>query len=705
MNNIMKHYNINETDFKLIFKSYKHQLYWISENIVFRNSVPWRSEYVDFIREGLPYTDEFDSYNYRTGFRYQTPHTASSSKSDSLKTSRKKLKTHVPIKTRLDWSILNDEEFMKISFDQGSFSKTIESPCPGSMTISHSPAGTQKFISARSNSMRNRPREHVATRTFHNSNTANRITPPTTVAINEGASTSQIPEIKVNYTDQDISEPEVSDTTSSIGSIPDMTDFSKEVFALLPGLQDSEPLITEQIHHVIEAAIDNGIMPSLGSERAFLISVMVSTVTSIGTSITTFYTTPLTTNMKALHIANLSTQLVTFAFTLHSAFKKIKVEYAIKEVRNMCPQLANLILGEVKSNNDSWIYTAISSIVSIIIGGLTTFKLIDVKSIIDGGRWLQSLKSYQTAGKDAATILFEDLLNLDIKGDTRTFELISKLAKRTSELKSYSYYHYLSNPPLLNELKELTTKVIDTTMKSLQNTTLSKAMSGQRMILQNHDSLLDTHKMLQSILETRKRQECVGILLAGQPNVGKSHLTSYIAKKVASILDYQSGIYSIDKSCKGEYFQPYGLQDIGVQEEFMAQRSNDETLSYINKIISGDPYNLEGAALELKQQPCRLKLVMLTANQICPVLTGVLGSTYAEGVWDRILRIEVSDPQLVGRGQQAPHRKPDFSHLKFRIVTNARELNSSNLRYAELTINQLINMIIARLIRAELNYI
>jgi hypothetical protein len=309
-------------------------------------------------------------------------------------------------------------------------------------------------------------------------------------------------EISVNTIDKDISDESSEGSLSPRVSIADMSTFSREVFELL-NINREEPEIPlpQVVPDIIEAAIAQGIFPSLGSERAFLVSVTVSTVTAIGTSIATFYTTPMSKNMKGVHIANLSSQLVTFAMTLKISFDKLKVAFTIDKIRDFCPQLANLILGKVRANDDSWIYTAISSLISIIIGGLTTFKLLDVKSVIDGGRWLHSLKSYQTAGKEITETLLDDLLQLDIKGDTRTFNLIQKLAQRTSELKSHSYYHFLSNPPLLQELKELTTEVIETTMHSISKTSLSKAaIAGQRIILSNHDSLLDTYKMLQSIL-------------------------------------------------------------------------------------------------------------------------------------------------------------------------------------------------------------
>ncbi|APG77455.1 hypothetical protein [Hubei tetragnatha maxillosa virus 5] len=632
------------------------------------------------MKQKVQYSDEYGVHNVKPGFGYrriQRPF------KQATTTYRRLTKgTTTPKVTACDWSFLETDPLCIVAREEYG-----------------------KFISAISNGESKKGDFSKKNNSNKNTNTNNN---NTAQASQSGQIKDDVPDLKINVGDIDLESMTSSSSVSRASSVcdyPITSTLCSEIMEALPSICDPKATSVNEVEMVINNIFDKDIFPEM-NDKAHLISIIVSTLTGLGTSVTTLFNTKMTKKMIALHVINITAQLTTFSITIATVFKKLKIKFLLSKVKDACKSLAETLLTKIRSNSENWLYTGISTLITIIIGGLSTFNIFNIKSIIDGGRWLTSLKSYQTAGKEALNFLCEDLLDLDIKGDKKTFEIIEKLAKRTSELKSYNYYDFVYDKSKLLELKELTNKVIGATMQRFKGVEVSRAaQAGLRIIIENHNELISTLKKVNSIIESSKRQECVGLLLAGPPNTGKSHMTTFIANKVAKILGYSPDIYNVDKSCKGTYFQPYGLQDIGVQEEFMAMRSQDESLGYINKIVSSDPFSLEGADLDFKIQPCQLKLLMLTANAISPNLTGVLDESYARAVWDRIMRVEVSDPLAEGRHTVSAHRKPDYSHVTLRLVTNTRELKSCNLKYETITINQLINILINRIINKEVNYI
>ena len=149
------------------------------------------------------------------------------------------------------------------------------------------------------------------------------------------------------------------------------------------------------------------------------------------------------------------------------------------------------------------------------------------------------------------------------------------------------------------------------------------------LILQNISKLNDKLAAIKVIMAAVKRQETLGVLFAGEASVGKSTLAQYTAKKMAEKLGYNPGIYNLNMSRKDGFYGPYGGQDFGTIDEFMALRQDDPNLPQLNQILSGDHFNFEAAHLEGKSQPSALKCIFLTSNNICPSLIKVLDTAAA----------------------------------------------------------------------------
>lgn len=445
-------------------------------------------------------------------------------------------------------------------------------------------------------------------------------------------------------------------------------------------------------------------VPIFGSSTALFISSLTTSLLAIGTSVMTLRES--TAISKALTITTIVSSLITFVVTLTHLFKDNGVKFDSGKVIEEIPKFAGTFESEIKSNSFSWIFPAITSIISIIVGGLTSFKICDVKSVIQNGMLIRSTEHMVNLAKSVTKFLCEDLLHLDITGDQEAHIELHKWAKRSAELAVLPYLDFLQDRALLLELNTAVDKTLPIITHKYESKTLSlTSKTAYSLILQNMQRLTDKAAAIKIILSAVKRQETLGVLFSGEASVGKSSLSVYCARKMAEKLGYSPELYNMNMSRKDGYYGPYGGQDFGTIDEFMALRKDDPNLSQLNQILSGDHFNFEAAHLEGKNQPSALKCVFLTSNNICPNLVSVLETTAAQATWDRILRFEVIDPLITGRQGINNHRKPDFSHLRFRFVTNTRELSPTNIVYQDVTIDEVLGMIMFQIAKRELNYI
>ena len=181
--------------------------------------------------------------------------------------------------------------------------------------------------------------------------------------------------------------------------------------------------------------------------------------------------------------------------------------------------------------------------------------------------------------------------------------------------------------------------------------------------------LVKMQKLVREAMNGNERQATVGFALTGEHGIGKSYTARVIIRKVLRLCGYPTDIYNFDFGVNEQYFPQYLAQDGGLYNEFAAAigDSSSKIVTVINKIISGDSCNLEGADLHLKHQPCQLKLVGLTANHNKFVFNNQLHDEANKALLSRISTFKVEDPNYdanKGRDMQS-HRQEDLSHLKF----------------------------------------
>ena len=239
--------------------------------------------------------------------------------------------------------------------------------------------------------------------------------------------------------------------------------------------------------------------PIFGSATALFVSSLATSLLTIGTAFATLRAA--TKTAKFLTITTIVSSLVTFIVTLTHLFNNSGVSFNSEKVIKQIPQLATAFISEVKANSLSWIYPAITAIVSVIIGGLTVFNICDVKDVIQKGMLVRSTQHVSNVAKDITKFLLEDLLHLDITGDQEAHMELHKWAKRSAELAVLPYLDFLKNQALLLELENAVTKSIPIWTHKYGSKELSvTSRAAYSLVLQNIQRLTDKLAAIKIIL-------------------------------------------------------------------------------------------------------------------------------------------------------------------------------------------------------------
>nr|QIJ25870.1 hypothetical protein [Warroolaba Creek virus 3] len=407
-----------------------------------------------------------------------------------------------------------------------------------------------------------------------------------------------------------------------------------------------------------------------------------------------------------IHGAVLLTQLNAFVANLHVVLKASNITFSKERALEAVQVSIQSAIDKLTPNSFEWLATLFQQAMLVMIAGLTTFKVVDIKHVLETGAMIKANETITKSISGFTKFVLQDLCHLDITGEAAYFKEVTDYAERSIFLAATPYHEYITKPELYQELENMLTNVIPVVSKRVTPKT-SASLRSACTILVNHVSVLNNKlASIREALTAQLRQETVGIYLCGKQAVGKSSLITYVWNKIAEEMGYSKDQYNLSLNNDSAHFAPYAMQHVGIYNEFGFYRDQDPILPKLTGIISGDPFNMPGAALEHKVQPANFKAVFLTSNVLSPNLTGACSQQGVEALWDRFLRFEIIDPKNPSRNQTCPWRQPDFSHLTVRLYrTNDSSLVLPESSMEVMTVEQMIKEIKAQLIARELNYL
>jgi hypothetical protein len=447
----------------------------------------------------------------------------------------------------------------------------------------------------------------------------------------------------------------------------------------------------------------------LGSKTALIASIIASSAVSITSGITTLILTPSPGKaVKVLISAQLITSFTSIVHAIYVVCEEIKVAYDKVRVLAELPDFVKKITPTILSNQCPSIVSSVTSIISVVLSGLCATSVIDMSDVVKHGNYLRSLGTVNQTVKDSMNFILEDICELDLTGDASLHRDVLQLAHRSAEMARLPYWRFISDAVLRKELMDFQGLVIKTTAKPFSKPKLSVTLRQAQQLLNNNISTLQLKiDAVNTVVNSKRRQETLGVYFSGEAGHGKSTLCTTMMNDICKVMSYKQGLYNLNTVRSDGYYEPYGCQDFATLHEFMATRCDDPNIDRINGIISSDAFNLESAHLEGKNQPAMFKLVFLTANGINPNLIPKMTAGAIQGFWDRIIRYEMHDPNYEGRTAPNLHRKPDLSHLNFwkvtsRTATNNKEVNASK---QETNYQEMVREICIILAQRELAFI
>lgn len=445
---------------------------------------------------------------------------------------------------------------------------------------------------------------------------------------------------------------------------------------------------------------------------------------SIISLITTCYATSLdgkSFTMKALMAANLVTAFTSFITSIGQLLAQSKYSWLASAATYTAKHVVNDLIDQavnmaVKSRDyvystftatanelkpETWIKIGVASIVAVLFAGLGLTNAVEWRDLIQKADVLD--RGRKTAGtvSDIANFLLKEVCGIETEEDYCAIRELEELIEEGDRLTKLSPAHYVQEQTDFVKLQRFTERIMKVTARPMSKENSSRYHTTRQLLIAMYKVLIDKQASVTAILETKDRQATFGVLFSGKKGVGKSEFAKYLSAKVAQVLGYYPGVYVLNKKDQG-FYEPYGGQAFGLYNEWMALRSEDPLLRDFNLICSSDPVNFEGASLECKVQPNRLKLLFLTANVENPDLTYVLNEGAAEATWDRIYHIRMEDPKCRGRKAPNPHRLPDFTHCKFyRVDHEGNRVRDGPV----LTVADIINRCVGRVAEREIEFL
>jgi hypothetical protein len=482
--------------------------------------------------------------------------------------------------------------------------------------------------------------------------------------------------------------------------------------SLIESLSDMAESVTSMIASGLKKVL--GFLGAIIKSITPLIIQLATSLVGFIVQIYIFTATQQTTMVKGILGMSIMGLFTSFCISMNDLLDKMGYKWCVQEAKATATGVVGNLVDavtsvtkqqEVHANSDisteAWVKIGVTSIVAVLLGGLAFTKAVEWKTLMNGCDLIDKTRKVTTTVTSVAEFIMTNVLGMETTSDYAACLELESLAKRGEYLQQKTPAWFIQHPEDHVALRAFATDIIKVTKEKMSKEASPRYITVRNLILQMHKNLYEKSQTVNAILETKQRQATQAFVFSGEPGVGKSELCKWIVKQIAPRLNYFPALYVLNKKDQG-FYEPYGGQPFGIYNEWMAMRSDDPILKDFNLICSSDPVNFEGAALECKIQPNRLKALFLTMNMDNPDLTNVMNLGAAKAVWDRTYHVRVEDPECKGRDAPNPHRKPDFSHLKFRRIIH----NGITIEYGGyVTMQELLARITGRLASAELDFV
>nr|AYQ66683.1 polyprotein [Kilifi Virus] len=411
-----------------------------------------------------------------------------------------------------------------------------------------------------------------------------------------------------------------------------------------------------------------------------------------------FIKTPLVVTMLGVH-------LVAIIDAILQAFGVANIAYSFIS-HHVKTAIEQIVMPVIRKPME-WIRPNTSEIIITVMGWLRPILSILFLTVgfffpkINMDEWCRSVNTkiaavnnIQNATNELTNKVLEDVCGVDLYGSKLLISNRQQIAEEGIELCKTSTEIFIRDLTKRQQLFSYTKRATETLSENIpkESADLTRTLSPFNTIIHaNIKTLSEIIKTIEECTQLTSRPPAIGVLLSGLPGVGKSKFSEYAMVQIASNLGLDKEVYSVSKS--GDYFDPYKGQHFGIHDEFLYARSEDPIIPILTKLLSGEYFNMEGAAIHNKKQTCELKMVTLTTNGQDPSkkLVQKIDANAVKAIWDRIVRVNVLDKLTTSRHDATgnTHRKPDFTHLTLKLTISTED-KPDEMEYVQITPSEYI---------------
>lgn len=316
----------------------------------------------------------------------------------------------------------------------------------------------------------------------------------------------------------------------------------------------------------------------------------------------------------------------------------------------------------------------------LLVRKVLTAVVVTIGLVVCGGnvssmKYVVLLNSYRKAIREMWSDsenfiegLCVDILGFDFSGESDYIDLISGAIADCDRHLDYPPATYGEDGNKWYDLSDLQKRLIEIRRRSKDfKTTATRSLLT---VLMNRESRLLSHKSAcQTVVAaSTTRVDPVVLLVRGAAGVGKTTwVENFLIPQIAKRVGLSPRAYNMKWSKDTKYWQEYANQSFFVFDEAFAQGQNDPLVGLLNSVCSSAFFNMEGAALEHKFQPCQAKFVICITNSENSIpLSSVLTTEAAHAFWSRFTGYTVTFPGYdVSRRRNDQNRFDDWSHLRF----------------------------------------
>lgn len=274
---------------------------------------------------------------------------------------------------------------------------------------------------------------------------------------------------------------------------------------------------------------------------------------------------------------------------------------------------------------------------------------------------------------DSVKEIAYDVFGYYIGNDASLLHEVNTAIERINKWNDIPTRRFLADPALYYEALHETVNVVKLTTESKLPYTQQSVGTSNAIRTLAH-MVVDLKKKLDEVrsllLGATNRQVPLAILLFGLHGAGKStyvqdHLIPALAKK----LNLSPNTYTISFTSVEGFFTAYAGQAFAVKDEFMAKYDQDAIIDKLNAIHSPTGFNMEGADLSCKHQPCQFKVVFYISNSPYVDMRNSLTPAAARAMYSRFLTFEfvnLSAKEGIVR-QNIEHREVDNEIYEYRF--------------------------------------